>query len=223
MSLEITEEERRKLHEAFERHVAEIQRQWEKHMIEHPHKAIIYCQATYSDDYEDTLKCVERVSLHVDNTIIVEDGSLTEEQKRKLESYPNVKVKTVPFLDNLPEYRNRYLEEAKKIDPYAWLICSDPDELFCEELCKKLRNIVKALEEEGFNMAGINCHDQFEDVEWLDDLDMLKECPAEYKKTKFWKNLLFKLSPDMRYEGTGHRKRITYVCPSCGHTEVVDH
>jgi hypothetical protein len=207
LTVQIAEEERQKLYEEFKKHVAEIQRQWKKHMIEHPYKAIIYCQATFDQDYQETLKCVERVSPHVDHTIIVEDGSLTAEQKQTLETYPNVKVKTVQFKDNLPEYRNAYLEEAKKIDPYGWVLVSDPDELMSESLCFELRDIVKALEEHGYNMAGINCHEAFECVEWLDDYDMLKESPAGYRKSTFFKNLLFKLSPNLRYEGIGHRTR----------------
>jgi len=207
--IEIPEEERRKLHEEFEKCVTEIEKQWRIYLKkEHPAKAIIYCQATYNQDYEDTLKCVERVSPHVDHTIIVEDGSLTEEQKHKLESYSNVKVKTVQFKDNLPEYRNAYIEEAKKIDPYGWILVSDPDELMSESLCIELRNIVGELENAGYNMAGINCHEIFKCVEWLDNLDLLKESPAGYRKSTFFKNLLFKLSPNLRYYGIGKSKTV---------------
>ena len=219
-SPELSEEERRKLREAFERHVAEIEQhfkqQFRKAMAEHPSTTIIYCQATYAGDYRDTLKCVKQVAPHVDHTIIVEDGSLTEKQKQKLETYPNVKVKTVPFLDNLPMYRNAYLEEAKKIDPYGWTLISDADELFCRELCREIRQITAELEKEGYNMAGINAHDQFEDVEWLDDLDVLRECLAGYRKTNFWKNLLFKLSPDTRYGSLGRLKTVheTWYSPT---------
>lgn len=205
--IEIPEEERRKLHEEFEKCVTEIEKQWKQHFLAHPYKAILFCQATYKDDYEDTLKCVERVHNGVDYIILVEDGSLTQKQKQKLESYPNVKVKTVAFRDDLPRFRNEYLDEAKKIDPYGWCLVSDPDELFCEEFCKELRNIVKALEENNFNMAGINCREAFEAVESLDNLDLLKESPAGYRKSTFFKNLLFKLSPNLRYEGIGRSPR----------------
>ncbi|RLF94184.1 hypothetical protein DRN52_05445, partial [Thermococci archaeon] len=52
-------------------------------------------------------------------------------------------------------------------------------------------------------MAGINCREQFEAVEWLDDLDLLKECPAGYRKSAFYKNLLFKMRAGLRYVGVG--------------------
>jgi len=205
---EPTPEELEKVRKEIAKVLEEAERQWRAYMTKHPSNTIMFCQATYKDDWEDTLKCVERVSPHVDHTIIVEDGSLTEEQKLKLETYPNVKVKTVEFKDNLPEYRNAYVEEAKKIDPYGFVLVSDPDELFSESLCLELRNIVRELENAGCNMAGINCHEAFECVEWLDNLDLLKESPAGYRKSTFFKNLLFKLSPNLRYYGIGKSKTV---------------
>jgi hypothetical protein len=204
----VTEEELQQIRQQFTKHIEEIRKKFQAIIQKHPSNTVIYCQATYSADYEDTLKCVGRVSPYVDYTIIVEDGSLTQQQKAKLESFPNVKVKTVQFKDNLPEYRNAYLEEAKKIDPYAWCLVSDPDELFCEELCREIHNIVKSLEEEGYNMAGIVCREVFENIEWLDDLDKIKELPVGYRQSTFFKNLLFKLSPNLRYEGIGISKNV---------------
>lgn len=202
MATEIPKTELDKIHKQLNNFLRQITMKTPKS------QTIIYCQATYDQDYQDTLKCVERVSPYMDYTIIVEDGTLTLEQKQKLESYPNVKVKTVEFKDNLPEYRNAYLEEAKKIDPYAWILVSDPDELFSESLMKDIRLIVAELEKNGYNMAGINCHEYFEHVEWLDKLDLLKETPGGYRESNFWKNLLFKLSPHLRYQGVGKSKTV---------------
>jgi hypothetical protein len=202
----LTEEERQQIRQQFTQYVEEIRRKFQAYLQTHPSNTIIYCQATYSADYDDTLKCVERVSPYVDYTIIVEDGSLTQEQKAKLESFPNVKVKTVQFKDNLPEYRNAYIEEAKKIDPYAWCLVSDPDELMSENLCRDLRNIVKAAEEEGYNMIGIYARDIWIDIDKLDAGELQKEQP--YRESGFWKYLLFKLSPNFRYEGVGYAKNV---------------
>jgi len=212
---EPTPEEKEKVRKEFAKLVEEAEQEWRSYMKTHPSKTVMFCQATFDQDYQETLKCVQRVSPHVDCAIIVEDASLTAEQKQKLEAYPNVKVKTVPFKDDLPAFRNAYLEEAKKIDPYGWCLVSDPDELFNEELTKNIRDIVKALEEEGFNMAGINCREAFECVEWLDDLDMLKESPSGYRQSTFFKNLLFKLSPNLRYEGIGETRNVheTWYAP----------
>jgi hypothetical protein len=175
---------------------------------------IAYCQATYVADFSDTLACVERVYKYVDYVIIVEDGSLNELQRQKLKAYPNLILKTVEFKDNLPEYRNAYLEEAKKLKA-DWVIVSDPDELFCEELLKDLRQIIDWAEANGYNMLGVNCREAFVAVEWLDDLDKLKESPGGYRESDFWKNLIFKLYPDLRYEGVGKTKTVHETWYSC--------
>ena len=169
---------------------------------------VIYCQATYHDDFEDTVKCVERVSPHVDYTIIVEDGTLTGQQRAWLKAKGSI-VKTFEFKDNLPEMRQQYLEEAKKIDPNAWIAVSDPDELYSEELAENLRTLVEQAEAEGYNMLPIHARDQFQSVEWLDELDRLKEVPGGYRETDYWKPLLlFKLNPDTRYLGVGETKNV---------------
>ena len=169
---------------------------------------VIFCQATYKEDFEDTKKCVERVSPHVDYTIIVEDGTLTDEQRAWLKTKGCI-VKSFKFKDNMPEMRNQYLEEAKKIDPHAWIAVSDPDELYSEELAKNLRTLVEQAEAEGYNMLPIPVRDQFESIEWLDDLDLLKEVPGKYRETNYWKPLLlFKLNPDTHYAGVGQTKNV---------------
>ena len=169
---------------------------------------VIYCQATYQADFQDTTKCVQRVSPHVDFTIIVEDGSLTDEQRQWLKAQGCI-VKTFEFKDNLPEMRQQYLEEAKKIDPHAWIAVSDPDELYSEELAKNLRPLVEQGEAEGYNMLPIHVRDQFESIEWLDELDRLKEVPGGYRETDYWKPLLlFQLNPDTQYSGVGETKNV---------------
>jgi len=170
---------------------------------------IIYAQATYDQDFPLTKKCVERMTKYgtIDAVVIVEDGSLNESQRRWL-SQKGCKVKTIEFRDNLPEMRNHYLAEAKKIDMTAWLCVSDPDELYCEELVKDLRKIINWAEKEGFNQLGINCEERFAYFEWLDELDKLKEIPSGYRQSNFWKYLIFKLSPDLMYEGVGETKNV---------------
>ena len=110
--------------------------------------------------------------------------------------------------------RNAYLEEAKKIDPYAWVLVSDPDELISENTCIHLREIVAAAEAEGYSMIGINAHDIWIDAEQMDAGVAQKEAP--YKQSDFWKELLFKIAPDFRYEGVGHAKNVheTWYAPS---------
>jgi CDP-glucose 4,6-dehydratase len=182
-------------------------------LAKHPSQKIIYCQATYSQDYPDTSLCIERVSPYVDATIIVEDGSLSTDQVGWLKEKKCI-VKTYDFKDNLPAMRNEYLEIAKKIDPYAWIVVSDPDELISENTCKNLREIVKAAEANGNNMIGLNAHDI-----WIDKIKMdpgIAQKEAPYKESDFWKYLIFKIAPDFRYEGVGHAKNVheTWYAPS---------
>lgn len=213
--LEISEEERKRLRKDFDKHIADFEKSWKAYMVEHPSKTIIFSQATYDADFEDTQKCVERVGPHTDYTIIAEDGTLSDQQRDWLKQHGCL-IKTFEFQDNLPEMRNQYLEEAKGIDPYAWILVSDPDELMSKSLCQDLRKIVEALQERGYNMAGINCHEYFAGVEQMDEGELMKEVPGGYRESSFWKNLLFKLTPDLRYEGVGRGKNVheTWFSPT---------
>jgi len=213
IKVEVTEEEKAKIRKDVDNMVNEIKEYHKGVAAQHPYKKIIYCQATYQADYLDTVKCVERVSPYVDNTIIVEDGSLDQIEKDWLLSKGCI-VKTYKFQDNLPAMRNEYLEEVKKLDPHAWIIVSDPDELISENTCRDLRRIIQMAEAEGHNMIGINAHDIWIDADQMDEGIKQKEAP--YKESDFWKYLIFKIAPDYRYEGVGHAKNVheTWFAPS---------
>jgi len=172
---------------------------------------IVYCQATWREDFEDTKRCIERVSPHVDATIIAYDDTLTDGQRKWLQDnearYRLVLVK-YKFEDNMPEMRNAYLEKAKELGA-DWVCVSDPDELYSEELAKNLRRLITEYDAQGYNLLPVHAVDQFEAVEWLDDLDLLKEAPGGYRETSFWKPLLiFKLYPDTHYEGVGETRSV---------------
>lgn len=164
---------------------------------------VAYCQCTFARDVQRTLECVSLMSEHVDYVFIIADESVSPSQLELIRSnFDNVITKRVYFTDDIPAFRNNYLElcEQYKVD---WVLVSDPDEIFCHEFAKDLRKIIGDLEREGYNMAGINCREQFEAVEWLDELDLLKECPAGYRKSAFYKNLLFRMRKGLRYVGVG--------------------
>lgn len=173
---------------------------------------IVYCQATWRDDFELTKECIKRVSPHVDATVIVFDQTMTNKQLKWLKGWFNVEEEKYivyhEFKDDMPEMRNAYLEEAKKIGA-DWVCVSDPDELYSEELAENLRNIIEQHNKQGYNLLPIHAKDQFDNVEWLDELDLLKETPGGYRETDFWKPLLiFKMYPDLRYEGVGIEKNV---------------
>jgi hypothetical protein len=168
---------------------------------------IVFCQATFDQDLDDTKKCIERVSPHVDATVIAYDQSLSPSQVAELQAMGVVTV-FFEWHDNMPLMRQAYLVTAKEIGA-DWICVSDPDELYSEELAKNLRRLIEASDAQGYNLLPVHCIDQFENVEFLDDLDKLKETPGGYRETDFWKPLLiFKVYPDTHYEGVGAKKNV---------------
>ena len=166
-------------------------------------RKIAYCQCTFARDFERTVKCVKLMAPYVDMVIIVADQTVSEKDIERLKKIrDNVHVIHTEFKDDIPAFRNKYMAYAE-LNEIDWIVVSDPDEVFNEQFAKDLREIVEELEARGYNIAGINCHEQFEDIEWLDELDLLKECPGGYRESTFYKNLLFKLRPGLRYVGVG--------------------
>jgi intein/homing endonuclease len=172
---------------------------------------IVFCQATFRDDFEGTKRCIERVSPNVDATVIVYDQTLTEEQIGWLhENAEKYRIYPVPheFRDDLPEMRNAYLRMARELGA-DWVCVSDPDELYSEELAKNLRRLIERYDAEGYNLLPVPARDQFDNVEWLDDVELLKEVPGGYREVDYWKPLLiFKLYPDTHYEGVGAEGKV---------------
>lgn len=147
----------------------------------------------------------------MDFTVIAYDGSLTDEQIHWLTvSSDSYRLHPVQFewKDDMPTMRNAYLEEAKRLGA-DWVCVSDPDELFSEDLAKNLRRLIEENDTLGYNLLPVHARDQFDNVEWLDELDLLKETPGGYRETDFWKPLLiFKVYPDTHYEGVGSQKNV---------------
>lgn len=175
---------------------------------------IAYCQATYNRDFEETKECIIRTSPYVDTTIISYDQSLTEDQINWLcENREKYRLQLVCYTwtDNMPAMRNSYLHRAKELEA-EWLCVSDPDELFSEDLAKNIRSLIEKYDKEGYSILGVPVRDQFGDIdndEWFDSLDKLKEYPAGYRETEYWKPMLiFKIFQDIKYEGIGIEKNV---------------
>ncbi|GAH64202.1 unnamed protein product, partial [marine sediment metagenome] len=160
---------------------------------------LAFCQSTFKDDFDDTVLCIERVSPYVDFTVIAFDETLTAEQLGWLsDNKEKYNLHLAPFIwaDDMPAMRNAYLEEAKRLGA-DWVCASDPDELYSEDLTKNLRRLIEEHDMQGYNLLPVHVHDQFENIEWLDELDLLKETPGGYRETDFWKPILiFKVYPD---------------------------
>jgi len=164
---------------------------------------VAYCQLTYPGDVGLTTLRIKEADGAVDSIIIAAHDCTPEQIQQMVDASPLVTVKTFDWTDNFPAARNEYLEVAKQ-QGMDWIVVSDPDEAFNEEFFKLLKpKILPKLEEGGWNMAGINCHEQFEAIEWMDDLEKLKESPGGYRESDFYKMLLFRIYPDTAYQGIG--------------------
>lgn len=177
-----------------------------------------YCIWSYKKDFEKTKECIQRVSPNVDCTIINYNptripiiDSVDEENIKWIEkNRGEYKLHYIisEFKDNFPEQRNKYLDEARKLG-MDWVAVSDNDELYSEHLASKLRSLIERADIERYNNLAVPCRDQFDAIEWLDKIDLLKECPAGYRETDFWKPLLiFKLFDDIHYEGVGLERNV---------------
>jgi len=184
---------------------------------------IIYGQITYDEQFEGTKRCVEEMAPYVDYCIIVceKQRPFTEEQKKTLLKYPNVILMEEEYRDNLPEFRNIYLNKAREIMKQqgkpAWLCVSDSDEFYSEELRKNLRQLIAEYDAKGYNQLGIRCKERFVVHEWMDEIDILKEIPNTSRESNYYKLLIFKICCDqLRYEGIGIAKRTheTWYCPA---------
>ena len=175
---------------------------------------VVFCQGTYGERVHQTIECLERILPAVDHAIILVDQTVTEEQKEQLRKLSD-KVILVDYIwrDNFVEMRNRYLEEVRKIDPYAWVIVSDPDEVFCEAFVRDLRKILEEAEKEGIQLLLINSH----------DITQKLDGSVERSVSNFFKNLIFKLSPEVRYDGVGVTKNVheTLIMPPGARTKAL--
>lgn len=175
---------------------------------------IAFAQATFNRDIELTKTCIQRVSPNVDITLISYDRSVTDSQLKWFEDNKekyNLELIKYNWSDNMPDMRNSYLQRAKELG-VQWLTVSDPDELFDTNLAKNLRLIIEKYDKDGYSVLGVNVQDQFQAIgntDWFDDLDKLKEWPAGYHETDYYKPMLiYKIFPDIKYEGIGVEKNV---------------
>lgn len=173
---------------------------------------IAFCQLTFERDVERTERCIRRVlgldcdlPPAVDDVIIVVDETVTEEWKQRFRSYSNVvpvHIVEIEFPDSMPKARNAYLRKARELG-VDWICVSDSDELYSETLVRDLRKLIEEAEREGYDMLGVVCREKFEAVEWMDDIDRMKESVEGVKDSNYYKYLIFKLYPDVEYRAAG--------------------
>ena len=157
-----------------------------------PKSKVAFCQGTYGERVGQTLRCLERVAPGVDCCIIIVDDTVTTEQVDYIKGIDPAKVKVVykQWKDDFPAMRNAYLEEARK-EGATFVCVSDPDELYCEPFVWDIKGIVEMGESEDVALFLINSHDV-----------TIDEDGGEHEvNSSFFKNLMFKLCDEVRYDG----------------------
>lgn len=158
--------------------------------------AIVFAQGTYEERIKQTMRCVERVrpGKLVDRAVIIADETLSNESKKWLEEH-GCEVYIHPWEDSMVKMRNQYLSYCNNGD---WIVVSDPDELFCEDFMKDLRKIVKEADKRDAILILINSR----------DVTIKPDGTKQESVSNFFKNLIFKYSPEVRYEGVGKERTV---------------
>jgi len=168
---------------------------------------IVFYTNLYEERVEQGIECIRRILPAVDRAVVLVDQSVTEESKERIRSL-NSKIILKPYIwkDDFVQARNIALDAIREIDPYAWVVCADPDEWFCEEFVKDLRKILEEAEKQKANLLLINSH----------DITTHPDGRVDETVSNFFKNLIFKLSPEVRYEGVGKERTVheTLVIPN---------
>jgi len=191
-SKEPTPEELEKVRKQLIQVVEDAEEQWQaqyvKTDVEPPR--IVYCMNFYEERMSQVKQCVERVRPYVDRCILVYDDTVTEESKKWLTQW-GCELYYRKWDNHFSKQRNAYLEHVNESE---WVLVSDPDELFCIELLKDIRNILTEAQKSGINVLGINAH------------DITTELDGRVTETvsDWFKQLLFKYEEGVRYVGCVH-------------------
>jgi len=149
---------------------------------------IVYIQATYLERKSQTLEGLRRIHDYVDRCVIV--SSEPYEDWSELTQFQKAEYHQEPWVDDFPAYRNKCLENAS---PNDWVCVADPDEWYSESFCHDVRRIIEEADKQDIGLLLINSHDFFE----------TEDGKTEERISTFFKNLIFKYTPEVHYEGVG--------------------
>ena len=193
--VEISEEEKRKVHEEVAKFQEEILDSWRKpfqNLNPVPVK-IVYCMNFYGERVPQVVECLKRVGPYVDRCVLVHDGTVKASDIDRLYKLSQKKAEFFyrKWDDHFSKQRNVYLDHVKEGE---WVIVSDPDELFSLSFLKDMREILTDAEKQGLNIMGINAH------------DITTELDGTVMKTvsNWFKQLIFKFDEGVRYVGCVH-------------------
>lgn len=137
------------------------------------------------------------------NKFIFIDGESEDGTLEYLKSLEKVEYYIYPWQDRFSEQRNHYLEKLKDRNYNGWVITSDSDEHYPAESLKQIKDIIPELEAKGYN--GIKV--QVVDIE-VDNDNFNKIISRNINQ--YWKPLVFKFHPNLRYEGEPHETLTGY-------------
>jgi len=161
---------------------------------------LVYCMMG-TNRLKEIKPYIETVLPYVDKFIFIDGGSEdgTVEYLKSLNKCKEdiVDVYVHPWQDRFSAQRNNYLAKLKERNYEGWVIISDSDEHFLVESLKQIRKLIPEIEAKGY--SGIQA--QVIDIT-VDDDDFNKIIHS--KKNEYWKALIFKYGPNLRYEGEPH-------------------
>ncbi len=146
---------------------------------------------------------IESTLPYVDRFIFIDGGSTdgTVEYLQSLSpKYENkVEVYIHKWQDRFSGQRNNYLKHFGEKTQDGWVLVSDTDEHFTQDTLSKLREVVVGAGE--YNGIKFQVEDIITDINDSNKIVFQKVNP-------YWKNLLFKYHPNIRYDGEPHESLV---------------
>lgn len=167
---------------------------------------IIYCMIG-TNRLHEIKPYIEQALFYVDKFIFIdggsEDGTIDYlNGLNDLESYKDkVEVYVHPWQDKFSAQRNNYLNKLDERNYKGWCLVSDSDEHFTIDTLIALKNIINEADEKDFNSVQF----QVKDVV-IHDIDGEGEITSDIND--YWKLLLYRYYPNLRYYGEPHETLI---------------
>jgi len=160
---------------------------------------VVFCQGTYEERMPQTKECIRRVKpgKHVDRAVIIVDETVTNESKKWLIDH-GCEVHVEKWVDSMVKMRNAYLS---KLNDGDLCVVSDPDELFCENLCADFHTINDPAAKNGYGLLLVASHDVTTDLDGT----------VHRNISGFHKNLIYRYRPGVNYSGIGEIKEVHEV------------
>ena len=168
---------------------------------------IAYAQSCHTDNFSQALDNAVKAKPYVDEVILIYDQTLTITQIKEAKA-KGITPSYNRWHDNFVEPRNYYLHLARQ-KSCGWILVSDPDETHDKHLLESLRLIINSANtgpNQSISVLQIRAHDISTDDDKGNTLPEPHVSIPDY-----WKGLLIRLTPEVRYEGVGEMKNVHEV------------